>query len=161
VNVTVIGHRFPHVLALRADSNPMLFAIFFRPALWKSGGDDQMDWDEWEVGAEGAVMGSDSSTSGLPVSREVIESAASGVPEAWDTIVDAYAGLVWEVARRRQLDVRGSADVCRITWMRFYDRLGLISPDAVASWLEQTAEHECLRLARLSQIGGQGQARPA
>jgi hypothetical protein len=100
-------------------------------------------------------------TSGPSVSWEMIQAAAAGVQEAWDAIVDRYAGLVWTVACDQQLSERGAADVSRLTWMRFHDRLGVISPDDVASWLEQTAERESIRLARLPYPGSEAEVLPA
>jgi hypothetical protein len=45
-------------------------------------------------------MNPNADTNGPSVSRQVIQDAATGDREAWDTTVDAYAGSVWTVARR-------------------------------------------------------------
>jgi hypothetical protein len=92
------------------------------------------------------------------VSGKVVEAAASGSQEARDAIVDAYADVVWAVAHRWQLDRPRAIAMSRLTWMRFHDRLGGISPESIRVWLEQTAERECTRLARLSQIGAEDEA---
>jgi hypothetical protein len=88
--------------------------------------------------------------SGPRVGRGVVPAAAAGGQEAWDEIVDAYAGLVWAVPRRYQLSGPEAADVSRLTWMRLSDRLGEIAPEALGSWLERTAERECTRVVRLA-----------
>jgi hypothetical protein len=106
-------------------------------------------------------MEPDINSSGPVVSWQIIREAAAGVQDAWDAIVDAYGGLVWTAARAGQLTEERAADVSRLTWMRLHDRLGVISPDAIASWLEQTAERESLRLSRLSRLAGEGQVRTA
>jgi DNA-directed RNA polymerase specialized sigma24 family protein len=106
-------------------------------------------------------MRANTTASGLSVSLEVVHAAAAGVQEAWDTIVDTYAGLVWAVARRHQLSGWKAADVSQLTWLRFRDRLAIISPEAIAGWLADTAERECIRLVRLSGVGGEAQVSPA
>jgi hypothetical protein len=88
--------------------------------------------------------------SGPRVGRGVVPAAAAGVQEAWDEIVDAYAGLVWAVPRRYHLSGPEAADVSRLTWMRLSDRLGDITPEALGDWLERTAERECTRVVRLA-----------
>jgi DNA-directed RNA polymerase specialized sigma24 family protein len=95
------------------------------------------------------------------VGREVIQAAAAGVQDAWDQIVDAYAESVWAVARRRQLSREGAAHVSQLTWLRLADQLGDVSPDAVGSWLQQTAERESTRVAHLMMLEEQSEARPA
>jgi hypothetical protein len=99
-------------------------------------------------------MKATSNTIGNSVSGEIVQSAAAGVEDAWDAIVDAYAGLVWAVAQRGCVNTLTAAEVSRITWMRFQDRLGAIPPEAIGGWLTRTAEREGIRLARLSRIGG-------
>jgi hypothetical protein len=106
-------------------------------------------------------MRPESDTNGPSVTWEVVHAAATGVQEAWDAIVDAYAGLVWAVTHSRHLNGPTAAEVSRLTWMRFQDRLGLISPEAIAGWLAETAERECIRLVRLLQTGGEPEVRTA
>jgi hypothetical protein len=79
----------------------------------------------------------------------VLQAAAAGSQDAWDQIVEAYAGLVWAVARRRRLSPQGAGAVSRVTWLRLADRLGEMSPETLGSWLEQTAERESIRATRL------------
>jgi hypothetical protein len=106
-------------------------------------------------------MKANTNTSGSSVTGDVVRSAAAGVQDAWDMIVEAYAGLVWAVACDHALTSPGAAEVSRLTWMRFRDRLDSISVEAIADWLAQTAERECVRMARLCQVGGEAQVRTA
>jgi hypothetical protein len=93
---------------------------------------------KFEINARAPTLGSD-----------LLEAAAAGAQDAWDQIVETYAGSVWAVARRRQLSPEGAAMVSRLTWLRLADRLGEMTPETLASWLEQTVERESLRATRL------------
>jgi hypothetical protein len=94
------------------------------------------------------------------VGQDVIQAAAAGVQDAWEDIVDAYGASVWSVARR-QLTVEEAAQVSQLTWLRLADRLQYMSPGVIGSWLEDTAERESTRLARLSVLEERDEARPA
>jgi hypothetical protein len=99
-------------------------------------------------------------TRGPTIGSEVLQAATAGAPDAWNQIVEAYAGLVWEVARRRQLTREGAENVSRLTWMRLADRLGDMSPESLGSWLGHTADRESVRVARLLTMEEE-EARPA
>jgi DNA-directed RNA polymerase specialized sigma24 family protein len=103
----------------------------------------------FEINARAPTVGSD-----------VLHAAVAGAQDAWDQIVEAYAGSVWTVARRRQLSRAAAEDVSRLTWLRLADRLGDLSTETVGSWLEQTAERENIRIARLLTLE-EDEARPA
>jgi DNA-directed RNA polymerase specialized sigma24 family protein len=83
------------------------------------------------------------------IGSEVLQAAAAGAQDAWDQIVETYAGSVWAAARRQQLTPQGAEAVSRLTWLRLADRLGEVSPETLGSWLEQTAERESIRATRL------------
>ena len=86
------------------------------------------------------------STAGL---TELVLSAADGDQEAWDALVDRFAGLVWAVARGHRLSPADAADVSQTTWLRLVEHLGQIhDPERLASWLVTTARRECLRMLR-------------
>jgi hypothetical protein len=93
------------------------------------------------------------------VERDVIQLAARGCQGSWDQIVEAYAGSVWAAARRHDLTWQEAAIVSQLTWLRLADRIGEMSPEGIGPWLEQTAERESARAARLPLV--EGQARPA
>jgi hypothetical protein len=86
------------------------------------------------------------------VGWDVLQAAAAGGPEAWDQIVDAYAGLVWARLRRRGLTGPQAASVNLLIWLRLSDRLALLSPEAIGGYLEETAEREGTKVVRLSMI---------
>ena len=104
----------------------------------------------WEINAGAPTVRSD-----------VTRSAPVADQEAWDEIVDAYARSVWAVARREQLTQQEATYVSQVTWLRLADRLGDLSPEAIGSWLERTAQRESTRVARLGRTGTEGEARPA
>src|SRR5262245_21077918 len=80
---------------------------------------------------------------------ELVRSAADGDQEAWDALVDRFAGLVWSIARSHRLSPADAADVSQTTWLRLVEHLGRIrDPERVGAWLAATARHECLRVIR-------------
>ena len=86
------------------------------------------------------------STTGL---NELVRAAAEGDQQAWDALVDRFAGLVWAIARAHRLSPADAADVSQTTWLRLVEHLGRIrDPERVGAWLAATARHECLRVIR-------------
>lgn len=80
-----------------------------------------------------------------------LTAAAGGDRLAWESIVTAYSGLVWSVARGYRLSSVDAADVFQGTWLRLVEHLGDIR-DAkyLGSWLATTARREALQLLRRS-----------
>src|SRR3954468_5004445 len=80
---------------------------------------------------------------------ELVHAAADGDQEAWDALVDRFAGLVWSIARAHRLSAADAADVSQTTWLRLVEHLGRIrDPERVGAWLAATARHEGLRVIR-------------
>ncbi len=83
--------------------------------------------------------------------RSLVARAADGDQEAWNRLVDTFAGLVWSVIRGCRLYGAEGADVSQTVWLRCVEHLGRIrEPDRLASWLATTARHECFRAIRKS-----------
>lgn len=81
--------------------------------------------------------------------QTLLAAAAKGRQDAWDQLVDRYAGLVWAVVRSFRLGPADAQDVFQTTWLRLVERLDdLRNPDAVGGWLATTARHESLRVLR-------------
>lgn len=81
----------------------------------------------------------------------LVERARGGDGNAWNAIVDRFAGLVWAVARRHGLGHSDAADVSQTTWLRLVENLDRIrDPERVGGWLATTARHEALRVLRIS-----------
>lgn len=82
---------------------------------------------------------------------ELVEGARAGSREAWEGLVDRFAGLVWAVARSLRLDASDAADVSQTTWLKLLQNLDRIEKaDRVGGWLATTARRESLRVLRLS-----------
>jgi RNA polymerase sigma factor (sigma-70 family) len=80
---------------------------------------------------------------------DLVHRASSGEQQAWDALVERYAGLVWSVSRQHRLSDADAADVCQATWLRLVENLaGLREPEALGGWLATTARRECLRVIR-------------
>jgi RNA polymerase sigma factor (sigma-70 family) len=79
----------------------------------------------------------------------VVEAARNGRQEAWDSIVDTYAGLVWSVIRSCDFYAEEAADISQTVWLRCVEHLDrLRNPEHLAAWLATTARHECYKLSR-------------
>lgn len=80
---------------------------------------------------------------------ELLAAAANGDGDAWNSIVERFATLLWGVARAHRLDTSDAADVVQNTWLRLLDHLDRIeNPEALAGWLATTARHESLSMLR-------------
>lgn len=80
---------------------------------------------------------------------ELLQSAAAGDRDAWDTLVERYEGLMWGIARSHRLDQASASDIVQTTWLRLVEHIdGLRNPEALAGWLAATARNECLRVLR-------------
>jgi RNA polymerase sigma factor (sigma-70 family) len=78
-----------------------------------------------------------------------LTAAAEGDQGAWDSIVSAYAGLIWSVARGYRLSAADAADVFQGTWLRLVEHLGDIrDASRLGGWLATTARREALMLLR-------------
>jgi RNA polymerase sigma factor (sigma-70 family) len=78
-----------------------------------------------------------------------LAAAARGDQRAWESIVSAYSGLVWSVARGYRLSQADAADVFQGTWLRLVEHLGDIrEAQRLGPWLATTARREALGLLR-------------
>jgi RNA polymerase sigma factor (sigma-70 family) len=77
----------------------------------------------------------------------LVRRAATGDASAWEELVQAYAGLVWSVARAYRLGRADAEDVSQTTWERFARSLDkLTDPGHAGAWLSTTARRESLRV---------------
>jgi RNA polymerase sigma factor (sigma-70 family) len=84
-----------------------------------------------------------------PPVEDLVRRAAEGDKDAFDEIVDRFAGLVWSVARDLRLTPEDAADVSQTTWLRLVEHLGRIrQPERLAGWLVTTARNESFRVLR-------------
>jgi RNA polymerase sigma factor (sigma-70 family) len=80
-----------------------------------------------------------------------LAAAARGDQLAWESIVSAYSGLVWSVARGYRLSSVDAADVFQGTWLRLVEHLQDIRDGRrLGGWLATTARREALGLLRRS-----------
>ena len=80
-------------------------------------------------------------------SEELVVAAARGDRQAWEELVDAYAGLVWAIIRNHRLPAGDAADVSQTTWLRLVENASRIQdPSRVGAWLATTTRRECLRV---------------
>jgi RNA polymerase sigma factor (sigma-70 family) len=78
-----------------------------------------------------------------------LAAAATGDQRAWESIVSAYSGLVWSVARGYRLSAADAADVFQGTWLRLVEHLDDIrDATRLGGWLATTARREALGLLR-------------
>jgi RNA polymerase sigma factor (sigma-70 family) len=80
-----------------------------------------------------------------------VRAASTGDAQAWDRLVDRYAGLVWSVCRAHRLSTEDAADISQLTWLRLLENLDRIrDPQRLAGWLATTCRRECLAFLRRS-----------
>jgi RNA polymerase sigma factor (sigma-70 family) len=86
-----------------------------------------------------------------PDLSSLVRAAAEGDQDAWDVLVDRFAGLLWSTARRYWLSEADAADACQMTWLKLLEHLGSIKdPARLPGWLSTTCQRECLALLRRS-----------
>ncbi len=77
--------------------------------------------------------------------------AAGGDQQAWDSIVGAYAEMVWGIARSYRLSNTDAADVVQATWLKLVEHIRDIRDgDRLGAWLATTTRREALGLLRRS-----------
>lgn len=83
--------------------------------------------------------------------KAALAAATTGDQQAWASIVAAYSGLVWSVARGFGLSSADAADVYQGTWLRLVEHLGdLRDGSRLGGWLATTARREALTMLRRS-----------
>jgi RNA polymerase sigma factor (sigma-70 family) len=83
------------------------------------------------------------------VVAELVTRARDGDRQAWDTLVDRYAPLIWAICGRYRLDRADAEDVGQSVWLRLHEQLEKIRDRAaLAGWLATTAQRECIRVLR-------------
>ena len=94
-----------------------------------------------------------------PCLIDLVARARKGDQQAWETLVECYAPLIWSICRRYRLDRADAEDVGQRIWLQFVNHLGAIrDPAAVPGWLATTTKRECgrvVRAARGPQAAGQ------
>ena len=80
---------------------------------------------------------------------DLVTCAGSGDTQAWDSLVERYAPLIWSICRRYRLYGADAADAGQSVWLHLVGQLGNIrDPAALAGWLATTTQRECLRILR-------------
>ena len=91
-----------------------------------------------------------------PSVLSLLTRAQAGDQQAWDTLVDWYAPLVWSICRRYRLADADAGDVGRTVWLRLADQLDTIGdPATLPSWLATATARESAQALP----GGPGTAR--
>ncbi|MEV4512294.1 sigma-70 family RNA polymerase sigma factor [Dactylosporangium sp. NPDC049525] len=76
----------------------------------------------------------------------LVIAARGGSQEAWDTLVERFAPLVWSICRRFDLSASDRDDVCQSVWLLLVEHLAeLRQPAALPGWVATTTRRECLR----------------
>ena len=79
----------------------------------------------------------------------LVSAAAMGDAQAWERLVDRYAGLVWSICRAHRMSDDDAADAAQLTWLRLLENLDRIrDPARLAGWLATTCRRECQALQR-------------
>jgi RNA polymerase sigma factor (sigma-70 family) len=96
-------------------------------------------------GRRAAETGADPMPAGLVVT-DLVTRARTGDKQAWGTLVERYAPLIWSICCRYRLGA-DAEDISQSVWLRLVGQLGKIrDPAALPGWLATTTRRECLRL---------------
>jgi RNA polymerase sigma factor (sigma-70 family) len=80
------------------------------------------------------------------VVTDLVTRARTGDKQAWDTLVERYAPLIWRICCRYRLGA-DAEDISQSVWLRLVGQLDKIrDPAALPGWLATTTRRECLRL---------------
>jgi RNA polymerase sigma factor (sigma-70 family) len=80
------------------------------------------------------------------VVTDLVTRARTGDKQAWDTLVERYAPVIWSICCRYRLGA-GAEDISQSVWLRLVGQLDKIrDPAALPGWLATTTRRECLRL---------------
>jgi RNA polymerase sigma factor (sigma-70 family) len=81
------------------------------------------------------------------VVTDLVTRARNGQQQAWDTLGERYAPLIWSICRRHRLGRADADDVCQTVWLHLVDQLDTIrDPAALPGWLATTTRRECGRV---------------
>ncbi len=82
---------------------------------------------------------------------DLLADLADGDVQAWQGVVDSYAGLLWAIARARGLGAGDAADVVQTTWLRLFENARSVrDAERLRAWLAVTARREALRVLGLA-----------
>ena len=80
---------------------------------------------------------------GPPV-NDLVTRAGNGDKQAWDTLVERYAPLIWSFCRRYRLSNADANDVGQRVWLQLVSQLDKIrDPAALPGWLATATQREC------------------
>jgi RNA polymerase sigma factor (sigma-70 family) len=83
------------------------------------------------------------------VTTDLVTRARHGDQQAWDTLVERYAPLVWSICRRYRLSGADADDVGQTVWLRLVSRLDQVrDPAALTGWIATTTRRECGKVCR-------------
>lgn len=80
-----------------------------------------------------------------PTDAELVHAARAGAAEAWNRLVDRYAGLVWHVIRSFRLGDAAAEDASQTVWTTAVAKLDqLRDPARVGAWLATMARNAAI-----------------
>jgi RNA polymerase sigma factor (sigma-70 family) len=83
------------------------------------------------------------------VVTDLVTRARHGDQQAWNTLVERYAPLVWSICRRYRLSTADTDDVSQTVWLRLVAQLDKVhDPTALAGWIATTTWRECGKARR-------------
>lgn len=93
--------------------------------------------------------GTENGGGGPPSPGELLQAAARGDQQAWQTLVERYSTAIAAVTRAHRLGEADAVDVYQTTWLRLIEhRHRIREPNQLGAWLATTARNECLRTLR-------------
>jgi len=83
---------------------------------------------------------------------DLLRRANAGDDQAWRSLVDSHAALVWSIIRTFAIGRDAHDDVFQAVWLRLAESMdGIRQPDRLASWLARVARNEAIGVYRSRQ----------
>jgi RNA polymerase sigma factor (sigma-70 family) len=84
---------------------------------------------------------------------DLVAHARHGDQQAWDTLVERYAPLVWSICRSYGLSRADADDVGQTVWLLLVTHLDTVrDPAALGGWIATTTGRECGRIRRAARV---------
>jgi RNA polymerase sigma factor (sigma-70 family) len=84
-----------------------------------------------------------------PCVADLVTRARNGDQQAWNSLVERYAPLIWGICQHYRLGRADTEDAGQGVWLQFVNHLGAIrDPAALSGWLATTTRRECSRVVR-------------
>jgi len=88
-----------------------------------------------------------------PSVTDLVARARHGDQQAWDTLVERYAPLVWSICGSYRLSRADADDVGQTVWLLLVTHIDTVrDPAALGGWIATTTGRECGKIRRAARV---------